>query len=38
LLHEDKVYVAIRRTRGRNGGMAVNLQDFLMLLLYGGGS
>jgi len=26
--HEDKVKLATRRTRGRNGGMAVNLQDF----------
>jgi hypothetical protein len=29
--------LVIRKTRGRNGGMAVNLQDFLMLLLYGDG-
>jgi len=36
-LHEDKVNLVIRKTRGRNGGMAVNLQDFLMLLLYGDG-
>jgi len=36
-IHEDKVKLAIRRTRGRNRGMAVNLQDFLRLLLYADG-
>jgi hypothetical protein len=36
-LHEDKVKLAIRRTRGRNSSMAVNPQEFLMLMMYGDG-